>query len=159
MKQAATALATSMVLLFATGTKAQQMTLYNGKCEVGSHIAEGRATEDLTKRESRYFCDSLVMTVYNSPPRVMFQFAEKRAHHGSPLGFVGIPVEKDIYAVNHVYLEPGVQTPVDQGVCKVFWKGSRLGSLMCGAMILEGERKTVPVVVFTVTGVAGQIRP
>jgi hypothetical protein len=91
------------------------------------------------------------MTSYdNRPPKVMFQFAEKGAHHGSPLGFVGYLTDKDIFTVDHIYLEPGVQTKVDNGFCKLFRQGKRIGSLMCGATVLEGERKTVAVVEFTV---------
>jgi hypothetical protein len=55
---------------------ADDLTVVKGQCTPESHIAEGAIGEDLTKRQSRFFCDSAVVSVFSDNPKhVMIQFA------------------------------------------------------------------------------------
>jgi hypothetical protein len=59
---------------------ANELTVVKGQCTPGSHIAEGAIGEDLTKRQSRFFCDSAVVSVFSDNPKhVMIVFADSRA--------------------------------------------------------------------------------
>ena len=121
-----------------------------GRCEAGSHIADGGINEDLRKRESRFFCDMAVISFYpDNPHHIQVQFADHKSNHDPILGFAGMTDSDGIMlTVNHVYLEPGKAViPVD-GHCKFFFKRKHMDSIVCGARIEEGDRATVPVVVF-----------
>ena len=127
-------------------------TTFDGKCLPISHISDGGINEDLSKRRSRFFCSSVVISYLDgSLERIMVQFVDKSSNHAPILGFAGRldPGSKEI-AVDHVYLQPGQPiTPVD-GVCKLFFSHTYLHSVTCGARIEEGDRATVPVVAFNV---------
>lgn len=123
-----------------------------GACGPTSHTAEGPIGSDLTKRQSRFYCNSLVETGYaNANHHMMFQFTEKEAHHAQILGFAGV-MDKDgiLMRVDRIYLEPGHPTPVDEGYCRFFFKGHTFTAVVCGAKVDEDGRRTTAVVAFDV---------
>src|ERR1700709_1107500 len=80
--------------------------LLEGVCDEQSHIAEGLQTEDLTKRQSRFFCNSVVIiNPNNDPSRVLLTFVEKQSETGPQLGFAGHYEGKDMVQVERVYLQ------------------------------------------------------
>ena len=125
-------------LLFTAFLPSQNNTqLYNGQCTVQSHIAEGGVDEDLTKRRSRYFCDTAVISALNNDAtHIMIQFGEKRAHHGTLLAFAGV-TDKGILDVERIYFEPEVPTFATDGACRLFFENDHLTSIVCGAEIIE----------------------
>ncbi len=51
--------------------------------------------------------------------------------------------------VERVYFEPANPVMPNDGVCKFFFNGrQKVTSVMCAAQVDEGNRRTVPVVVF-----------
>ena len=138
------------LMIFVTVAEAADTQIIKGRCTAQSHVAEGRIQDDLTKRQSRFFCDAAVITVFdNNPNHVMVQFADSKSHHGRQIGFARI-MESDgqILNVANVYLEPATPTPAISGFCKFFFEGKHMHSIACGARIEEGDRATVPVVTF-----------
>lgn len=121
-----------------------------GKCNAQSHIAEGPIGADLTKRQSRYFCDVAIISFFDrTSSHLMVQFSEKQSHHGAILGFAGtMDADGQVLEVDRVYLEPGKATPATDGACKFFFERKEMTSIVCGAKIDEGNRRTVPVVAF-----------
>jgi hypothetical protein len=123
----------------------------NGICEPSSHTAEGPLGADLTKRQSRFYCDSAAITYFDDRKgHVMVQFAQKESHHSPILGFAGT-VEDDgiMMPVDHVYLAPGQATTVSDGWCKFFFKGRHMSAIVCGMKVDETGRRTTAVVTFT----------
>jgi hypothetical protein len=146
----------SAVLLAAMGLTirayagASDVQVVNGTCDSSSHTAEGPLGSDLTKRQSRFYCDSAVITFFDDyKGHVMIQFAQKESHHSPTLGFAG-RVEDDgiMMQVDSVYLEPGQATTVSDGSCKFFFKKPHLTNIVCGMKVDESGRRTTAVVVF-----------
>jgi hypothetical protein len=137
------------VALAATSSETK---IVSGTCEATSHTAEGQLGEDLTKRRSRFFCDTAVITFFDKPDgHVMVQFLQKSSLHEPTIGFAGI--KKDggqIAELDKIYLEPGNATKVSEGACKFFVSQGRLTGIMCAAKIDEGNRRTVAIVAFDV---------
>ena len=125
------------------------MRVVKGKCGKGSHIAEGQIGEDLTKRQSRFFCDSAVINFFDNKNRhIMVQFLESQSHSNMLLGFSGIMQDDgQILNVNRVYLG-NKKVEVSEGHCKFFFKKKHMSGIACGAPVDEGDRRTVPVVEF-----------
>jgi hypothetical protein len=124
--------------------------LVDGTCGLSSHTAEGPLDADLTKRQSRFYCNSAIITFFdNYKGHVMVQFTQKESHHGPTLGFAG-KVEDDgiVMSVDHVYLTTGQPTPVSGGVCKFFFKGRHMSGIFCGMKVDETGRRTTAVVDF-----------
>jgi len=123
----------------------------NGTCDSSSHTAEGPLGVDLTKRQSRFYCDSAVVTLFDDyKGHVMIQFAQKESHHSPILGFAG-RVEDDgiMMPVEHVYLAQGQATTVSDGWCKFFFKNRHISGIFCGMKVDETGRRTTAVVAFT----------
>ncbi|MDN7814875.1 hypothetical protein [Burkholderia vietnamiensis] len=77
------------------------------------------------------------------------QFTEKEAAHGRILAFSGQMDSPAVISVDRVYLEHGNPAVADDGLCKFFFdRQQRITSVMCAAKVDEGDRRTVPVVVF-----------
>jgi len=122
-----------------------------GVCDEQSHIAEGWQTEDLTKRQSRFFCDSAIMiNPNNDPSRLLVTFTEKQSETSQSIGFAGHFGDKDMIQVERIYLGGGDPIPADDGACKIFRTNGRITGLFCGAKIDKGKRRTVPLVSFKV---------
>jgi hypothetical protein len=144
----------SGVLLLTSMAEAQNLNgmpdLVNGKCEAASHIAEGNIGEDLTKRRSRFFCDSAIIVFFaDNPNHVMVQFAERRAHHNQILGFAGLLDRDGINLLaDHLYLETGHPISANFGLCKFFFKAKQMTGIWCGSKVDEGGRRTAVVVDF-----------
>jgi len=130
-------------------SEVKDVRVVNGSCGKESHISEGRIDEDLSKRQSRFFCDSAVIAFFDSDNQnIMVQFAESKSHNNMQLGFSGIMSEDgQVLNVNKVYLG-SKQIKVSEGYCKFFFKDKNMSGIACGAPIDEGSRRTVPVVVF-----------
>jgi hypothetical protein len=131
----------------------------NGTCGSSSHTAEGPLGSDLTKRQSRFYCDSAVITFFGDyKGHVMVQFAQKESNHSPLLGFSG-RLEDDgiMMQLDTVYLVPGQATTVSDGSCKFFFENRQLSGIMCGMKVDETGRRTTAVVVFNVA--PGQQQP
>lgn len=119
------------------------------QCAPESHIAEGAIGKDLTKRQSRFFCDAAVITFFSDNSKhVMIQFAESKSTHPRQIGYAGMMEGAEIMNVSSVYLESGQPSPVSEGYCKFFFKEKNISGISCGAKVDEAGRRTVPVVGF-----------
>jgi len=123
--------------------------IIKGRCASPSHVASGLVTEDLTKKRSRFFCDSAIIMTFDEAGRhKLIQFVDSNANHSRTLGFGGLMEEKAMLAVKTVYLETARSTLASEGACKIFYDGERIRDIVCGAKIDEGDRRTVPIVTF-----------
>jgi hypothetical protein len=122
-----------------------------GTCDSSSHTAEGPLGADLTKRQSRFYCDSAVITFFDDyKGHMMLQFAQRESHHSPILGFAGRVEDNGIMMpVDHVYLAPGQATTVSDGLCKFFFKDRHMSGIVCGIKVDETGRRTTAVVTFT----------
>jgi hypothetical protein len=149
----------SAVLLACTGLTipayagTSDIQFFNGTCDSSSHTTEGVLGSDLTKQQSRFYCNSAVITfLHDYKGHVMVQFAQKESRHSPILAFAG-RVEDDgvMMSVDHVYLVPGQATTVSDGSCKFFFKNQQVSGIFCGMKVDETGRRTVAAVVFTAT--------
>jgi len=132
-----------------TAAQPSDMRGMDGICAADSHIAEGNIGEDLTKRQSRFFCDiALFWKFKDDPDHVLIQFTDRRSHYGRTLGFGGL-LNEDGMVVDHVYLETGQAITPDFGICRFFHKGKRMIAIWCGLKIDDEQgRRTAAVVDF-----------
>jgi hypothetical protein len=130
--------------------------ILHGSCGTSSHVAEGRIGEDLSKRQSQFFCDAAVIASFGDDPRHrLIQFTDSQANHARILGFGGLLEDATMLRVNTVYFEIGRPTAATDGACKLFLASDAITAIACGAKIDESGRRTVPVVSFVVDGTAG----
>ena len=125
--------------------------IVRGVCSTSSHTAEGAIGSDLTKRQSRFFCNLAVIAVFdNNAQHVMVQFTQKEAHQVRILGFAGLMgAGGQMMAINNLYIDAGKEPiPVTEGVCKFFFKGKNMSGIMCGAKVDEGARRMTAIVAF-----------
>ena len=140
----------AMVALPCDASEITNLQAVKGKCEKASHIAEGAIGEDLTKRHSRFFCDSAVISSFDEDSRhIMVLFSESKSVNNMHIGFAGF-MEEDgqIMNVSRVYLGKK-KIEVTEGHCKFFFKNRHMHSVSCGAPVDENGRRTVPIVSFT----------
>ncbi len=130
---------------------AKDPQLVAGRCEASSHTAEGPIGSDLTKRQSRFYCDTAVIIFLDDRPgHVLIQFVEKKSHSSSPLGFGGkIDGDGQIIQVEHAYLQPGKPIAVSEGYCKFFFQNQKMNGIACGMKLDEAGRRTTAIVGFT----------
>ncbi|MBV8505512.1 MAG: hypothetical protein JOZ11_06865 [Alphaproteobacteria bacterium] len=124
--------------------------LLSGICAPASHTAEGRIGDDLTNRQSRFYCDAAVITFFDPVSRhLMVQFAQKASHHSEILGFAGF-LDRDgiMMRLEHVYFSAGHPITVSDGACKFFFTRGRMTGIFCGAYVDETGRRTVASVGF-----------
>jgi hypothetical protein len=143
----------ALCTLLAFNAEADDTTLIKGQCSAESHVAEGPIGADLTKHQSRFFCDAAVVTVFSDDPKhVMIQFADSKSNHARQIGYAGMMENEQILNVHDVYLESGRPTPIVEGFCKLFFEAKgmekTISSIACGAKIDEADRRTVPVITF-----------
>lgn len=122
-----------------------------GHCIETSHVAEGPLGADLTKRQSRFFCDSAVIMFFKRDPgHVLVQFTEKRSNTDTPIGFGGVLANDGIQmVVGRLYLPTGAPpTNVDDGACKFFFKNKHMEGIFCGAVVDQGDRRIVANIAF-----------
>lgn len=125
------------------------LEVVKGRCSPKSHIAEGRVGTDLTKNQSRFFCDAVaIMPINGNPRHVLLTFTESKSHTRPQIGYAGILVDDEMLQVQRIYLQSGVAIPADDGACKIFRKAGRISSIACGAKSDQGGRRTVPIVAF-----------
>ncbi|MCJ2099465.1 hypothetical protein [Methylobacterium sp. E-046] len=128
-------------------------TILDGACTQSSHTAEGMRGEDLTKRQSRFSCNSVViMNPNNDPSRVLMTFATKGSDSAlnSMIGFAGDFDGPDMIQVRRIYIEGGQAQTVDDGACKIFRKNGQISGFSCGAMVDKAKRRIVRIVGFDV---------
>jgi hypothetical protein len=126
------------------------LEVVKGTCRPSSHTAEGPLGADLTKRQSRFYCNSAVITFFDDyNGHVMIQFTEKESHNSPILGFAG-KVENGgiIMDVNHIYFLRGKPTTASYGLCKFYFKNRHMSEIFCGAYVDETGRRTDAVVAF-----------
>jgi hypothetical protein len=148
-------LAGAAVLAIGGAAKADQpleTTIIHGHCAGGSHSANGLVTDDLTQRESRYFCDSAIVESFGPsaghPNHMLIAFSDSHTTH-SLLSFGATMLDDQNSAeVSHVFLVPGVVTEVTEGGCKVYFEGEKVTGIFCGAKIDNGHHRDVRIVVF-----------
>ena len=122
----------------------------SGSCIATSHTAEGRLGSDLTKRQSRYFCDTAAITFFpDAPNHIMISFAERRSHSKVILAFAGwLDADGIMVRVDRAYFDSGVATPVDDSGCKFFFSGKKLIGIFCMAKADQEERRRVAIIGF-----------
>jgi hypothetical protein len=122
----------------------------SGTCGTSSHTAEGALGADLTKRQSRFYCNSAVIMFFDDyKGHALIQFVQKEAHHTPILGFAGKVEDGGILMiVDHAYLTQGSPTKVDEGWCKFFFKNRHMSEIFCGIKVDETGRRTTAVVAF-----------
>jgi hypothetical protein len=126
-------------------------TILDGDCIQSSHTAEGMRGEDLTKRQSRFFCNSVVlMNPKDDPTRVLMTFVDKGSDQNTMIGFAGDFDGPDMVKVRRIYVGGGPAQTVDDGACKIFRKNGQISAFSCGAMIDKAERRIVRIVGFDV---------
>jgi hypothetical protein len=131
-------------------SKFSEPQILKGQCEPSSHVAEGRIGEDLTKKQSRFFCDvAMIVSFGDDPKHRMIQFVDSQSSHGRALAFAGFLRDANLMDVRNVYLETGRASAAADGGCKMFFDKDVISGIACGAKIDEGERRTVPIVTFT----------
>lgn len=132
--------------------------IVNGTCNSASNTAEGPLGSDLTKRQSRFNCNTAAITFFDDyPGHVLINFSEKESQHSPFLGFAGrIEALKPgdvgtMMQVSNVYFATGQAIAVSDGWCKLFFKGQQLSGIGCGMKVDETGRRTVAIVTFDVS--------
>lgn len=148
---------TALLVAYAQPVGAQERTpagaepdFVRGHCIAQSHVAEGELGTDLTKRQSRVFCDTAVIVFFaQQPGHVLLEFSERRSNSTAPIGFGG-ELEKDgiNMTVRTLHLPAVAATPVDDGACKYFFKGRRLDGIGCVGVVDRDGRRTVADIAF-----------
>ena len=115
----------------------------------GKSYCESPVGSDLTKGQSRFFCDMAILAFFDDSGRhVMVTFAEKSGADDRIVGFAGmIDDDGQIMSVHHVYLGQDVHA-VQEGYCRFFFEKGDMKSVACGTPVDCGSQRTVPVVVF-----------
>ena len=132
-------------------TYANDIQIVKGNCSSLSHTAEGPIDSDLTKRQSKFFCNSAVISFFDDyKGHVLVQFVQKQSHHSGIIGFSGKVEERGQFMpVEHVFLSgDGTPVTVSDGACKFFFKGKNLSGIGCGVKIDETGRRTTAIVSF-----------
>lgn len=126
--------------------------IYKGACADTSHIAEGPVGADLTKLQSRFICDTMVVNGFEGDPNhVMFSFLQAKSNHARQLAFAGVKTDSVITNVDAVYLETNKRTPIDDGACKFFETNGVRTTVVCMAKVDEGNQRTVAIVSFNIS--------
>ena len=119
-----------------------------GHCLSNSNTASGPVGSDLTKAQSRFFCDTVVTTmVDNQPGHFMVEFVNKASPHSPMIGFGGFLQADHMLHVANLYMN-GEKIPVDEGYCKFFTGASSPNGVFCGAKADEGGVRTAAIVAF-----------
>ena len=152
-----TACAIGLGFIHPAFAQSPNMISLEGSCTEQSHIAEGSQGADPTQRQSRYFCDTVVISMNPQSGAVMFQFADKRSRHQRPIGFAGTMSEPNMLTIERVYIEPRIALVPNEGYCRLFFPDgaaqgrlSKISSVVCGAQIDQQDRRIVPVIAFEV---------
>lgn len=153
----------AVVLLVGFGPAALAQTgiskvqIFDGACTADSNIAEGPLGSDLSKRESRFFCDTATITSFeDSKAHILINFSQREAHHSPILGFSGyLNSQGDVMKVEKVYIASGEPVTVSDGMCQLFFKAGRITGIGCGMKVDETGERTVALVAFDV---ASQLR-
>ena len=154
MKIRAIALLTILLLSAerSVGAQIPPFKVVNGQCSAKSHIARGPVGADLTKLQTPYSCDSVVISETQSTGSAMFQFADR--HSAKPVGFAGHFDTPYLMKVERVYLAPGQAVAPNDGYCRL-WDGDRhpgtishFTIVLCAAQIDEGNTRIVPFMLF-----------
>ena len=124
----------------------------DGVCIAASHTAEGPINSDLTKRQSRFFCDAAAITFYDDyEGHTMIQFVEKESRHPPIIGFSGkLDSNGVLMEVENVYFSPNQSFIVSEGACKFFYRSpsKSLSGVTCGIKIDEAGRRTTALIGF-----------
>ena len=123
-----------------------------GNCTDASHTADGPIGSDLTKRQSRFYCNAAVIAYFDKNRKhLQINFTQKESMHNQILGFSGWLEENGIMLkLSKVYLNPGKSTTVSDGWCKFFLSGANLKSIFCGMSADEAGRRTTAMVIFDI---------
>jgi hypothetical protein len=140
-----------LVGLSGVGYARDQIEVVKGQCvQPGSHTAEGALGEDLTKRESMYYCNLAAITFFGDYiGHVLVQFSQANSHHPQILGFAGRLAPDGIKVqVEHVYLAVGQKTTVSDGYCELSFKDRHMTDILCAMKVDETGLRTVAIVLF-----------
>jgi hypothetical protein len=121
-----------------------------GVCASTSWTAEGPPDSDLTNRESRFYCDSAVITFFDDyKGHVMVQFGRKKSLHPQIISFAGRVEDAGIMMqVDSVYLVSGEKVIPSRGECKFFFKNRHLSGIVCYMSVDGIDRRTAAVMTF-----------
>ncbi|MFT8655951.1 MAG: hypothetical protein ABF785_04575 [Acetobacter papayae] len=134
-------------LLLAPGISYATQSVVSGECGSGSHTAEGAFGEDLSKRQSRFYCDAAAIISENG--QTLVQFSQKESHHNPYLGYAGkLSNDGNTMNVERIFFTPQDSAIVSEGMCKFFFKEKTLTGIMCGAKLDETGRRTTAIVTF-----------
>lgn len=126
----------------------RDIQFFTGACSEESHIAEGPLGSDLTKRQSRFYCDALARAGFDDDPKhIMLQFLTAKGQHSRQLASAGRMIDKTTMNVDGVYFETGKRTPVEEGVCR-FFPAQPGEQVVCGAKIDKDGVRTVAIIGF-----------
>jgi hypothetical protein len=148
----------SMWLKSAAQSGVSNIQVVNGTCSSSSNTAEGPLGSDLTKRQSRFYCDTAAITFFDDyPGHVLIDFSQKESKHSPIIGFAGRFEARQLedggrmMQIYNVYLGTGEATTVSDGWCKLFFKSQQLSGIGCSMKVDETGRRTVAIVTFDVT--------
>jgi hypothetical protein len=142
----AAAAAMTVLALLAPGPShsAEPIMIVKGECFEDSRIAEGPVDVDLEPYRSAYYCNQMIITE-PAPGRRLVQFIDQGAFRDTLVGFaVEKTAEPGVWNVTRIYLRPGKETPVDNGMCIFNYKSGRLEAVVCGARA-EADRRAAAV--------------
>jgi hypothetical protein len=129
--------------------------IVSGQCDPISHIAEGASGEDLSKHESRVFCDVAVVGVFKDDPKhVLVRFVDSKSD--AVIVYAGMMKDAEHMSVRSVDIESKEShqpIPVEEGDCRFFFNKrflneKRISGIACGAKVVKSGRRTVPIVAF-----------
>jgi hypothetical protein len=122
---------------------------YNGQCGVNSHIAQGRKSEDLSKLESRYFCDqAIVGSEDGTDDHVRITFKKDGQTISPVIAVIGVKKDGDMIHLRDI-LMGSQRAEVNDGACRFFYtKKRQMTDIVCSATFDQGEQRTVSVIAF-----------
>lgn len=122
---------------------------YTGQCATTSHIAQGKKTEDLSKLESRYFCDqAIVGSEDGSDDHVRITFKKDGQNISPVIAVIGVKKDGDMIHLRDILLG-SQRAEVSDGACRFFYtKKRQMTDIVCSATFDQGEQRTVSVIAF-----------
>ena len=115
---------------------------YTGQCMPTSHIAQGKKTEDLSKLESRYFCDqAIVGSEDGSDDHVRITFKKDGQNISPVIAVIGVKKDGDMIHLRDI-LMGSQRAEVSDGACRFFYtKKRQMTDIVCSATFDQGEQR------------------
>jgi hypothetical protein len=122
---------------------------YKGECSVRSHVAQGRKTDDLTKLDSRYFCDeAIVGSEDGSNDHIRITFKKDDQSISPVIAVIGVKKDGDMIHLRDI-LMGSLRAEVNDGACRFFYSKKRqMTDIVCSATFDQEDQRTVSVIEF-----------